>query len=172
MDKFNDGGRWKLKKREKRAKRAIKCLQVRDRRAIFRQRSQMHTSFQVPRIYVVDDESALAQMVKHILGLRGYEAEVFDNPRSALEHLKEHPADQVLLITDCVMGSMNGLELIEEFQRQVKQLRTILLSGTITSDFVQKCQVQPDRFLAKPYPADDLLTAVDDLLSRAASPRV
>src|SRR5262245_1267066 len=118
-----------------------------------------------PCIYIVDDESALAQMTNQVLSLRGYNAAVFDDPLKALEHLKSTPRDTVLLITDCIMGRMNGLELIEEFQKRVKNLRTILLSGTITDEFVQKCQVQPDRFLAKPYGTDALLEFVDELMT-------
>lgn len=106
-------------------------------------------------------------MTNRILELRGYKASVFNNPADAIAHLKQHPCDKVLLITDCIMGHMNGLELIEEFSRRVKHLRTILLSGTITGEFVRNCQVQPDRFLAKPYGPDSLLDAVDELVGRS-----
>ena len=129
----------------------------------------MHSPRLEPCIYIVDDESALAEMASHILRVRGYDPAVFCDPVEALKSLKTAPAESVLLITDCIMGSMNGLELIEEFQKHVKHLRTILLSGTITDEFVQRCQVQPDRFLAKPYAADALLNAVDDLLASKAS---
>ena len=66
------------------------------------------------------------------------------------------------------MGSMNGLELIEQFSKSVPDLRTILMSGTITDDFLQKCQLQPDRYLAKPYSAEVLLKAVEELLHQKA----
>lgn len=125
----------------------------------------MHRQVSEPCIYIVDDESALAQVANHILSLRGYRAAVFSDPNQALEHLKKFPTDSLLLITDCIMGKMNGLELIEEFQKRVKNLRTILLSGTVTGDFLEKCQVQPDRFLPKPYGADALLDAVDALIT-------
>lgn len=129
----------------------------------------MHRPLSEPCIYIVDDESALAQMACHILGLRGYQAKVFSDPNTALEHLNNHPADSLLLITDCIMGKMNGLELIELFQKKVKHLRTILLSGTVTGEFLEKCQVQPDRFLPKPYGADALLEAVDQLMGAASA---
>jgi two-component system, cell cycle sensor histidine kinase and response regulator CckA len=121
------------------------------------------------RIYIVDDESALASMAEQILGLGGYRATVFDDPAKALEEIKKSAKGSVLLITDCIMGKMNGLELIEEAQKHVKDLRTILLSGTITGEFVRKCQVQPDRFLAKPYAADKLLMLVDELAGASAT---
>jgi len=111
----------------------------------------------------VDDESALAQMANTILSFRGYRARIFNDPNSALEFLEKAKIKPSLLITDCIMGSMNGLELIEAFKKLVPDLKTILMSGTITNDFVQKCPVIPDRFIPKPYPADLLLDAVDDL---------
>lgn len=126
----------------------------------------MHTLPAEPCIYVVDDESALANLTNRVLELRGYKAAVFHSPAEAIANLKQNPSDHVLLITDCIMGKMNGLELIEEFAKRVKHLRTILLSGTITGEFVRNCQVQPDRFLSKPYGPDALLDAVEELLGR------
>lgn len=115
-------------------------------------------------IYVVDDESALAQMVSTILSFRGYRPRVFNDPALALEFLEKAPTKPSLLITDCIMGSMNGLELIEKFKEAVPGIRTILMSGTITDEFVQGCPVTPDRFIAKPYPAKVLLDAVEQLI--------
>ena len=118
----------------------------------------------VERIYIVDDESALGQMANTILSFRGYQASVFSDPAKALEHLQSSDRKPVLLITDCIMGSMSGIELIEECKKAVPGLKTILLSGTITDEFVQKCPVQPDRFIPKPYAADTLLDTVDELI--------
>jgi two-component system response regulator YesN len=115
-------------------------------------------------IYIVDDESTLAQMANTILSFRGYRARIFNDPVKALEHLKSSPRKPSLLITDCIMGSLSGLELIEESKRAVPQLKTILMSGTITEEFVQKCSVVPDRFIPKPYAADTLLDMVDELM--------
>jgi DNA-binding NtrC family response regulator len=117
-----------------------------------------------PSIYIVDDETALAHMTNSLLTLHGYSAVVFHQPEKAVDHLTQNPTDSVLLITDCIMGTMNGLELIEEFQKRVPNLRTILLSGTITDEFIRKCQVQPDRFIAKPYTADVLLGTIEELI--------
>jgi len=115
-------------------------------------------------IYIVDDESALGQMANTILGFRGYRARVFNDPAKALEHMQKSGAKPALLITDCIMGTMNGLELIEQFKKVLPELKTILMSGTITNEFVQKCPVRPDRFIPKPYSADTLLNTVEELM--------
>jgi DNA-binding NtrC family response regulator len=115
-------------------------------------------------IYIVDDESALGQMANTILSFRGYKARVFSDPVKALEHMQNAGNKPSLLITDCIMGTMNGLELIEHFKTALPSLKTILMSGTITDEFVQKCPVRPDRFIPKPYSADTLLNVVDELM--------
>jgi len=115
-------------------------------------------------IYIVDDESALGQMANTILSFRGYRAHVFSDPAKALEHMQTAGIKPALLITDCIMGTMNGLELIEQFKKALPELKTILMSGTITQEFVQKCPIRPDRFIPKPYSADTLLNMVAELM--------
>jgi DNA-binding NtrC family response regulator len=116
-------------------------------------------------IYIVDDESALAQMANTILGFKGYRAHVFNDPAKAFEHMQNAGIKPALLITDCIMGSVNGLELIEQFKKVLPELKTILMSGTITNEFVEKCPVRPDRFIPKPYSADTLLNIVEELMA-------
>jgi DNA-binding NtrC family response regulator len=132
----------------------------------------MQTPHGEPCIYIVDDESALAQMTHAVLGLHGYKAAVFNDPAKALAHIQHHRHESVLLITDCIMGSMNGLELIEEVKKSVPKLRTILLSGTITDEFIRQCQVQPDRFIAKPFVADTLVRTVGELVKENSKPGI
>jgi len=122
-------------------------------------------------IYIVDDESALGQMANTILSFRGYEARVFNDPVQALEHMQKAEKKPALLITDCIMGAMNGLELIEQFKKANPALKTILMSGTITNEFVEKCPVRPDRFIPKPYSADTLLNAVHALIDPKSQDR-
>lgn len=115
-------------------------------------------------IYIVDDEDALGQMAHEILSMHGYHTVVFSDPCAALESLRSAAEKPQLLITDGMMGPMNGLELIEEFKRLVPRGKAILVSGTITGDIVRDSSTQPDSFISKPYPADKLLRAVAGLL--------
>lgn len=115
-------------------------------------------------IYIVDDEATLAEMAEQILALRGYKATVFTNPVKALKQLTSGKQKPHILITDYLMGCMNGLELIEEYKKVVPEGKALLMSGTITDDVRNAARIVPDRFLSKPYLAEDLLKAVDQLV--------
>lgn len=116
-------------------------------------------------IFLVDDEPTLAEMAEHILALRGYKATVFIDPVKALRQITARKTKPHLLITDYLMGCMNGLELIEEYKTIYPDGKTLLLSGTITDAQITNARVRPDLFLAKPYSADDLLKAVEELVA-------
>ena len=120
-------------------------------------------------IYVVDDETTLAEMAEQILALRGFKATVLTNPVKALKQITSGKAKPHILITDYLMGCMTGLELIEEFKRVAPEGKAILMSGTITEDILSAARVPPDAFLAKPYQAEDLLKTVDKLVKALES---
>ena len=116
-------------------------------------------------IYLVDDEPTLAEMAEHILALKDYKATVFIDPVKALKQITSRKTKPHLLITDYLMGCMTGLELIEEYKALHPDGKTLLLSGTITGEQIDAARVRPDRFLAKPYSAEDLLQAVTELVA-------
>lgn len=115
-------------------------------------------------IFIVDDEATLAEMAEQILALRGYKATVFTNPVKALKQITSGKPKPHILITDYLMGCMNGLELIEEYKQAVPKGKSLLMSGTITEDVRATARVSPDVFLPKPYRAEDLLKALDQII--------
>ena len=116
-------------------------------------------------IYLVDDEATLAEMAEHILALHGHKPTVFTDPVRALKQITARKIKPHLLITDFLMGCMTGLELIEEYKAAHPDGKTLLLSGTITDDQIASARVRPDRFLAKPYSAEDLVQQVNELVN-------
>lgn len=125
-----------------------------------------HESAKFHRIYIVDDESMLAEVAHLILSQEGYTTQVFVDPVEALSSFTRDEEKPRLLVTDCVMGGMDGLELIRRCREQDPALKTILLSGTVTAEFVEKQPVSPDRFIPKPYNVQVLIDAVNDLLDK------
>lgn len=117
------------------------------------------------RVFAVDDEELVTDLIAAILGAEGYVVQVFQDPTRALQAFTEAHPKPDLLITDFVMGQMNGIELIEKCRQQAPALPTLLLSGTVTEDFIQLFATQPDRFLAKPFRAEQLLAAVREVLA-------
>jgi YesN/AraC family two-component response regulator len=61
---------------------------------------------------------------------------------------------------------MSGLELIKLSRETAPDLKTILVSGTVTEDYVSTSGVRPDRFIAKPYNVQVLIGAVRELMGK------
>lgn len=69
------------------------------------------------QLVIVEDEALTREGLRHHFpwGELGFEvAEAFPNGEEALAFIREHPCDAV--ITDIMMGQMNGLELAAEIK--------------------------------------------------------
>jgi CheY-like chemotaxis protein len=118
-------------------------------------------------IFVVDDEPMLLELAVVILEHLDYEILTFRDPRNALESFASQRPLPVLLITDYAMHTMNGLELIAQCRRIHPDQKVLLISGTVDETIYHDSPDKPDRFLAKPYQARDLLETVQALLGVA-----
>lgn len=82
-------------------------------------------------VLIVDDEPAVRRTVRGVLESSGFECEESENGSAALEWLKEHHTD--VIIVDYQMPIMNGLSLLERVQstHNGHTPRVIMLSGLI-----------------------------------------
>lgn len=117
-------------------------------------------------VYVVDDEPMLLELAMAILEPQGYNVKTFRDPEIALQTFDAAKPRPELLITDYAMHTMNGMELIERFRKLEPRQRILLVSGTVGEDIYQNSTAKPDRFLAKPYQAQQLTDIVKSLLAR------
>jgi two-component system, cell cycle sensor histidine kinase and response regulator CckA len=116
-------------------------------------------------IYVVDDEPLLLELASAILKPQGYRIEVYRDPESALESFASARPQPELIITDYAMHSMNGLDLLNACRRIQPRQKVLLLSGSVDEDVYCRVANKPDRFLAKPYEAKQLVAMVEGLLA-------
>jgi YesN/AraC family two-component response regulator len=63
------------------------------------------------------------------------------------------------------MHPMNGLDLIAAFRRTQPQQKCLMVSGTVDEHSYHNSPIKPDRFLAKPYQARQLVSLVKSLLA-------
>lgn len=119
-----------------------------------------------PKIVVVDDESSYRDLFDLLLSPR-WDVECFGRAEPALERLREGNVD--LLIVDLRMpGSLNGFMIASEARRLWPDLPCILVSGYVDSEDLQQRQIYDrycDACFTKPFPARDLLSRVELLLS-------
>jgi DNA-binding NtrC family response regulator len=120
-------------------------------------------------VFIVDDEALLGQLAETLLTDAGYRTRTFLDPEDVLREIRDDGERPALLVTDYVMGSMTGLELIEECKKYHPELRTILLSGTVSESYVHKFSIQPDHFIPKPYQVGKFVSVVNETLRHTAS---
>lgn len=118
-----------------------------------------------PLVYVVDDEAMLLELAAVILEPLGYEVATFRDPDQALEAFTRAQRRPDLLITDYAMHSMNGMDLIKGCRRLEPYQKVLLLSGTVGPEIYHQAADKPDRFLAKPYHARQLIDLVKAMLA-------
>lgn len=117
-------------------------------------------------ILIVDDDSAMAENCSMLLESYGYEVSVAFSATDALSKIKALRPD--LLISDCCMPDLTGLELSQRLHAEPDgyRLPILLMSGSL------QCQVAPgksyDAFIRKPFLAEKFLIEVRKLLSMYA----
>lgn len=117
------------------------------------------------RILVADDLDLVREFSKNFLTMAGYGVELAADAESALELLNASAQPFDLLLTDCNMPGMSGVELIAQARKRWPGLRCILVSGFIEDedlDFIENLPAA--RVLPKPYNISEALQLIADLL--------
>lgn len=116
------------------------------------------------RILVVDDESGIRSGVCEILALEGHAVDSADCGRAAQDLVSVTSYDIVLI--DYRLPDVDGLTLLQSIRQKSPEVMTCMITAYAnieTAIFATRQGV--DFFLPKPFSPDDLIGAVDTLLS-------
>ncbi|MBS7456487.1 response regulator [Coralloluteibacterium stylophorae] len=119
------------------------------------------------QILLVDDEAMIRMILADVLGSMDYAVVEAASGDAALRHL-DALDDYALVITDIHMpGGIDGLELADRLESRSPGKPLIFMTGR--PDVMQRELRRNEAFLRKPFGAEQLLRAVDDLLGRPAA---
>jgi two-component system phosphate regulon response regulator PhoB len=120
-----------------------------------------------PLVLVVEDETALQQLLAYNLERAGFEVEQAFDSDEALTLIAERPPDLVLL--DWMLPWMSGLELCRQLRRkkETANLPIIMLTArTEEPDRLQGLDTGADDYITKPFSIDELIARVRAVLRR------
>jgi two-component system response regulator CssR len=117
------------------------------------------------KIYYVEDEKDLSEIIRKYLAREGYETTVFYDGESAMEHID----DQVdLWILDIMLtGEISGYDLIKALKERQSTSAVIFTSARDQDlDKIMGLELGSDDYLAKPYSPRELILRVKAILKR------
>jgi len=111
------------------------------------------------RIFFVDDEPKVQELVGETLEKAGFKASCFAGAADCLERLRTDKCD--LLITDVKLPGMSGLELLAEVKRFFPSLSVVVITGYGDIPMaVRAMKAGAADFIEKPLEKLSLLSAV------------
>jgi len=119
-------------------------------------------------ILVVDDEPRMIRFVQYNLELEGFRVIVANNGLDALEKVRVHLPD--LVIMDVMMPEMDGFEALARI-REISDVPVIML--TVKNEDEDKhlaFSSGADDYLTKPFSPQELVDRVKAVLRRASGP--
>jgi DNA-binding response OmpR family regulator len=127
---------------------------------------QGRTVSSVVRILLIDDNDVFRKMVRLTLTANGYDVQEAENGKVALACYRQQPCDVV--ITDILMPEADGLEIIQKLRLDDPNVAIIAISGAggeRGDNFLKMAAVfGANRILRKPFPMDELLAVIADVL--------
>ena len=118
------------------------------------------------RILLVEDEPGLRDIAQRVLARTGFDVTAAAGPDEAILAAESMTERIDLLLTDVVMPGMRGPELAIRLRASRAGLRVLLVSG-YAEEIVEGGRDNSAPFLAKPFSAESLLTAVDAAMASA-----
>ena len=119
------------------------------------------------KIYLVEDELDLANLVLKYLKNEGYDTKHFADGESAMNHIDDNVDLWVLDIM--LPGEVSGYDLIKRIKEQSSATPVIFTSARDQDiDRVLGLELGGDDYLSKPYNIRELLLRIKNILSRVS----
>ena len=116
------------------------------------------------KILIVEDESSFSEAISFLLGKEGFETDVAENGRLALDLFKSHTYDLVLL--DLMIPEVSGIDVCRAI-RTTSMVPIIMLTAKDSEvDKVVGLELGADDYVTKPYSSRELVARIKAVLRR------
>ena len=116
-------------------------------------------------ILIVEDETALAEAVEHILRKAGHSADRVADGQSALDYIRVGTYDLILL--DIMLPKLDGLSVLRQMRSEGVQTPVLMLTArTTVPDKVAGLNAGANDYLTKPFDPEELLARVGAMTRR------
>jgi len=116
------------------------------------------------KIYVVDDEENILEIICHNLTKSGYEVRGFKDGRSFLEYFKIKIPDLVIL--DLMLPDIDGFDICKDIKEKTDVPVIILSARSEEFDRVLGLELGADDYVVKPFGVRELVARVKNILKR------
>ncbi len=119
------------------------------------------------KILIAEDDSTSALLLERILVKAGHQVLRAADGIQAFEYAKSHRFDAVL--TDWMMPGKDGIQLIQDLQREVRPLPLTMVITSLSSAEARAHALNSgaDEYLAKPYDPKEVIDHLDNLIARS-----
>ncbi|HET6824062.1 MAG TPA: response regulator [Anaerolineales bacterium] len=117
-------------------------------------------------ILCVEDEPEMIDLIRLILGRRGFEVKGAAGGIEGLNMIRQQPPDLILL--DLMMPDMDGWEVYQQIKADEKTKNIPVIVVTAKAQSIDKVLglhiAKVDDYLTKPFSPQDLMNSVDKVL--------
>ena len=114
-----------------------------------------------PRVLVVDDDTALAEMIGIVLRTEGFEPVFCADGAGAVAAFRESKPDLVLL--DLMLPGMDGIEVCGRIRAESGTPIIMLTAKSDTADVVKGLESGADDYMVKPFALQELAARLEVL---------
>lgn len=117
------------------------------------------------RIFVVDDDANIRELIKLYLEKESYDVEVFEGGEAVIKRIKNLVPDLVLL--DLMMPGIDGYDTLKEIKKIADVPFIMVTAKDETMDKIIGLELGADDYIAKPFDGKELVARVKAVLRRA-----
>ena len=116
-----------------------------------------------PHVLLVEDERTVARGLEMVMHEEGYDVDLADTGRCALDKCRTDEFD--LVVADLRLPDIDGMDVVQHVREKKPRTRVVIITGyPSVSSAVQAVKMGVSDYLRKPFTEDEFKTAVKSAL--------